>query len=108
VAHTCNPSYSGGRDQEDLHLKPGQANSLCEPILKKTNKKGLVEWLKALSSSPRTTNKTKQNNHHQQQNIRIITHFFFFLFFGGAGDQIQALPVLNTSMQSIAELHPKP
>jgi hypothetical protein len=22
VAHTCNPSYSGGRDQEDHSLKP--------------------------------------------------------------------------------------
>jgi hypothetical protein len=27
VAHTCNPSYSGGRDQEDLGLKPAWANS---------------------------------------------------------------------------------
>jgi hypothetical protein len=47
IAHTCNPSYSGGRDQEDYGLKPAQANSLRDPILKKTNtKKGLVEWLK--------------------------------------------------------------
>jgi hypothetical protein len=28
VAHTCNPSYSGGRDQEDHSLKPAWANSL--------------------------------------------------------------------------------
>jgi hypothetical protein len=27
VAHTCNPSYSGGRDQEAHGLKPAQANS---------------------------------------------------------------------------------
>jgi hypothetical protein len=27
VAHTCNPSYSGGRDQEDHDLKPTRANS---------------------------------------------------------------------------------
>jgi hypothetical protein len=27
VAHACNPSYSGGRDQEDQGLKPAQANS---------------------------------------------------------------------------------
>jgi hypothetical protein len=27
VAHTCTPSYSGGRDQEDGSLKPAQANS---------------------------------------------------------------------------------
>jgi hypothetical protein len=34
VAHACNPSYSGGRDQEDCDLKPAQANSLRDPILK--------------------------------------------------------------------------
>jgi hypothetical protein len=28
VAHAYNPSYSGGRDQEDLGLKPARANSL--------------------------------------------------------------------------------
>jgi hypothetical protein len=27
VAHACNPSYSGARDQEDQSLKPAQANS---------------------------------------------------------------------------------
>jgi hypothetical protein len=31
VAHTCNPSYSGGRDQEDHSSKPVQANSLQNP-----------------------------------------------------------------------------
>jgi hypothetical protein len=48
VAHTCNPSYSGSRDQEDLGLKPAQANSSQDPISKKkpSQKKGLVEWLK--------------------------------------------------------------
>jgi hypothetical protein len=25
VAHTCNTSYTGGRDQEDLSSKPAQA-----------------------------------------------------------------------------------
>jgi hypothetical protein len=27
VVHTCNPSYSGGRDQEDRNSKPTLANS---------------------------------------------------------------------------------
>jgi hypothetical protein len=27
VVHICNPSYLGGRDQEDHGLKPAQANS---------------------------------------------------------------------------------
>jgi hypothetical protein len=37
VAHACNPSYSGGRNQEDLGLKPTRANSSEEPILKKNH-----------------------------------------------------------------------
>jgi hypothetical protein len=27
VAHAYNPSYSGGKGQEDLNWKPGQANT---------------------------------------------------------------------------------
>jgi hypothetical protein len=34
VAHTCNPNYSGGRDQEDLGSKPAQADTLQDPISK--------------------------------------------------------------------------
>jgi hypothetical protein len=46
VAHACNPSYSGGRDQEEHSLKPGKY--LVRPYLKKKKitKKGLVEELK--------------------------------------------------------------
>jgi hypothetical protein len=36
VAHSCNPSYSGGRDQEDHGSKPTQANCQPDPISKKT------------------------------------------------------------------------
>jgi hypothetical protein len=43
VAHACNPSYSGGRDQ-DSGSKPAWANTAQDPIFKKTHhKKGLVE-----------------------------------------------------------------
>jgi hypothetical protein len=34
VAHACNPSYSGGRDQADHDSKPAWANSLRDPISK--------------------------------------------------------------------------
>jgi hypothetical protein len=41
VAHACNPSYSGGRDQEALSSKLAQANSSQDPLLKKPfTKKG--------------------------------------------------------------------
>jgi hypothetical protein len=37
--HACNPSYSGGRDQEAQGLKLARANSLRDPILKIPNRK---------------------------------------------------------------------
>jgi hypothetical protein len=37
VAHTCNPSYSGGRDQDDYSSKPAQANISRDPISKIPN-----------------------------------------------------------------------
>jgi hypothetical protein len=37
VAHACNPSYSGGRVQEDRGSKPAVASSLRESILKIPN-----------------------------------------------------------------------
>jgi hypothetical protein len=39
VAHTYNPSNSGGRDQEDYSSKPAQANSFLDPILKNIHHK---------------------------------------------------------------------
>jgi hypothetical protein len=62
VAHACNPSFSGGRDQEDRSLKPAQVNISMRPYLEKPfTKIGLVEWLKvkALSSSSSTSKKKK-------------------------------------------------
>jgi hypothetical protein len=48
VAHTYNPSYSGGRDQEDSALKPAWAGGMAQ----------VVEH-KALSSNTSTTGKKK-------------------------------------------------
>jgi hypothetical protein len=62
VAHSCNPSYSVGRDQEDLSSKPAQANRSARPyLIKSITIKGLVEWLKvqALSSNSSTAKKKK-------------------------------------------------
>jgi hypothetical protein len=42
VAHACNPSYSGGRDQEDHSSKSAQASSSQDPISKKIHKKKRV------------------------------------------------------------------
>jgi hypothetical protein len=68
VAHFYNPSYSGGRDQEDHGLKPAWTNSLQEPILKiSITKIELVELLKvkALNSNhcnPPPPQKKKKNS----------------------------------------------
>jgi hypothetical protein len=37
VTHICNPTYSGGKSQEDRVSKPAQASSSRDPILKKTH-----------------------------------------------------------------------
>jgi hypothetical protein len=63
MAHACNSSYSGGRDQENHGSKPVLANSSVRPYLEKPFRKiGLVEWLKvkALSSNPSTAKQTNK------------------------------------------------
>jgi hypothetical protein len=35
VAHACNPSYLGGRDQEDLSSKPAQAKKVHKTLSQK-------------------------------------------------------------------------
>jgi hypothetical protein len=65
-----NPTDSGGRDQEDHGSKSTRANSSQDPVLKNPSQKiGLVEWLKvkALSSSPSTTKKTKNKTKNPQK-----------------------------------------
>jgi hypothetical protein len=42
VAHACNPSYSGDKDQEDCGSKAAQGNSSQDPILIKTYHKSRV------------------------------------------------------------------
>jgi hypothetical protein len=38
IAHTCNPSYSGDREQEDCGSKPANwGKTVCEPLSWKKN-----------------------------------------------------------------------
>jgi hypothetical protein len=60
VAHTCNPSYSGGRDQENHSSKASLGKLFTRPYLKKKktlhkNRAGGVAGGEGLSSSPSTT-----------------------------------------------------
>jgi hypothetical protein len=64
VAHACNLSYLGVRDQKDQGSKPVWANSSRDPISKNPThtKRATLEWLKvyALSSNPSTEKKKKR------------------------------------------------
>jgi hypothetical protein len=64
VAHVCNPSYSGGRDQENRGSKPAWTNRSRDPILKNPLQKGLVEWLKVQALSSSSTAKKKKKRTH--------------------------------------------
>jgi hypothetical protein len=39
MAHSCNPGYSGSRDEEDQFLKPTPGKVLHRPYLEKTHHK---------------------------------------------------------------------
>jgi hypothetical protein len=64
VAHTCNPSYSGGRDQEDHGSKPALANSLRDPISKKpiTKKKKAIRMAQCGGPEFRSQYQKKKQN----------------------------------------------
>jgi hypothetical protein len=73
LAHAYNPSFSGGRDQEDCDSKPAWVHSLRDPILKKlfththAHTQRLAEWLKlyALISNPSTAKKKKKKKRNK-------------------------------------------
>jgi hypothetical protein len=62
VAHACNPSYSGGSDQEDHGLRPVWGSSSQDPISKKgwwSGSSGRATAYEALSSNPSTAKKKR-------------------------------------------------
>jgi hypothetical protein len=61
MAHTYNPSYSRGRDQEDHGSKPALANSSLDPILKKAiTKIGLMAQSVGPTFKPQHWKKNKK------------------------------------------------
>jgi hypothetical protein len=74
MPHTYNPSYSGGRDQEDGGSKPPQSNSLQDPISKRPiTKKGWWSgsmyrpWVQAPLPHTHTQKKILAKNHLEQR-----------------------------------------
>jgi hypothetical protein len=71
VAHACNPSNLGGRDQEDCGLKPAQANRSVRSYLEKTlhqNRAGGVAQGEGPEFKPqyRKKKKKRKGKHHYQ------------------------------------------
>jgi hypothetical protein len=62
MAHACNSNYSGGRDQEDRGSKPVQANSSCDPILKKPITITKKDWWSGSRYMPRVQDPVPQEN----------------------------------------------
>jgi hypothetical protein len=74
VAHACNPSYSGGRGQEDLSA---QANSSERPYLKKPSQKrtggvahGLDPEFKPQYQEEKNENEDKHGSTHHNPSTR--------------------------------------
>jgi hypothetical protein len=73
IAHACNPSYSGGRDQEDCGSKPAQANSFRNPISKKILRKKKKKK-KAGEVAQKKKKKKKKRNNLNTITIKITTY----------------------------------
>jgi hypothetical protein len=76
VAHACNPSHSGGREQENRGSKPSGANSSRDPISKKpfTKKRtGGVAQGEGPTSNPSTTKRKKKGFVLHLPNVHVPT-----------------------------------
>jgi hypothetical protein len=76
LAHTCNPSNSGSRDQEDYRLKPALANSSEDPISKNPSQKradGVAQGV-----GPEF--KPQYRKEEEEEEIPVILCYIFFQF----------------------------
>jgi hypothetical protein len=79
VTHTYNPSYSGGRDQENCTLKPAQVNISQDPVSKNRitkNWAGGVAQEEDPEFNPQYGKKTKQKNRIMYKRVGMwFKHF---------------------------------
>jgi hypothetical protein len=83
LAHTCNPSCSGGRDQEDHCLKSAWANSFGDPIsktliTKKKKKKGTGAVAQGVG--PEFKPKYQKKKERKLQLLSMVNKVLFFFF----------------------------
>jgi hypothetical protein len=75
VAHAYNPSYSGGRDQEDHGSKPTIGKQLVKPYLKETHhKKGWQSDRSSKSTSLASVRPCVQNLLLQKKKKDMLFH----------------------------------
>jgi hypothetical protein len=86
VAHTCNPSYSGGRDQGDWGLKP-IPGSLWDPISKKpiTKKSDGSRWRPWVQTTQYYKNKINKIFWKCSSDLGMVFHAYNRSCFGGWG-----------------------
>jgi hypothetical protein len=66
MAHSCNPSYLGGRDQEDRSSKPARANSSVRPCLEKNHHKTSAGGVaQGISSEFKPQNCKRKKHYHK-------------------------------------------
>jgi hypothetical protein len=108
VAHTCNRSYSRGRNQEDCSSKPAQANSSQDPISKiptQKRAKGAAEEVERLSSKCKPRVKTpvlpkRNNNSNNKITIAKCTGGTY-----GSSIRAPALQVQNSEFKPLSHTH---
>jgi hypothetical protein len=86
VAHACNSSYSGGRDQEDHSLKPTWANSSQDPISKIPSQIRASEVVQGVGPKFKSQYCEKKKKKKKRENVWIFWLAFnfciqIFLFF---------------------------
>jgi hypothetical protein len=74
VAHACNPSYSGSRDQEDHGSKPAWTRPYLEKTLHK-NKTGGV----AQGEGPEFKPSTRERERERETDILTVNTFISFV-----------------------------
>jgi hypothetical protein len=72
VAHTCNPSYSGGRNQEDHGLKSVWTNSLWDSTWKITHYFSEKGWWSCSRSTPWVQGPVQQKKKKKKKKKKIF------------------------------------
>jgi hypothetical protein len=86
VAHACNRSYSGGRNQEDTSLKPAQTKKFTRPTQKTLHKNRAVgvdegegPEFQAPVLQKTKQNKTKTKTNYTEADLKQSPKLCYFL-----------------------------